>query len=239
MPALTHPRKLSLFAVLSLADLALTCFLLGRPGGGAYEWNPVASWWLVRFGWAGLAGFKLGILLLIAALILVVSRSRPRAAGRLLNFGCVALLAVIVYSGSLVLSVRAQSADFEQAQDEERKLERDFAGRMEYSILLDRVRGELIARRCTLAEAAEILAGSEFVLNGNWSRVLAPRFPGRTIEEGLSAQLVFGILILASRFPPDEAARLAHDLDAQFLSCFGYPAPNLLGPGDDAAADPT
>ena len=38
-----HPRKLFLFAALSLADLALTWFLLERRGGGAYEQNPVLS----------------------------------------------------------------------------------------------------------------------------------------------------------------------------------------------------
>jgi hypothetical protein len=239
MPALAHPRKLSLFAVLSLADLALTCFLLGRPGGGAYEWNPVASWWLVRFGWAGLAGFKLGIILLIAILILAVSRNRPRAAERLLAFGCAALLAVIVYSGSLVRGVQAEATQFEQLLGKTQELDRDLTGRIEFSFLLQRVRSELTDRRCTLAEAVEILADSEYVRNGSWSRVLGPHFPGRTTEERLAAQLVHYILILASEFPPDEAAWLAYDLDAQFRSYFGCPAPNLSGPRDEAAADAT
>jgi hypothetical protein len=230
---------LSLFAALSLTDLALTCFLLGRPGGGAYEWNPVASWWLVRFGWVGLVGFKLGILLLIAALTLVVSRSRPRAAGRLLAFGCVALLAVVVYSGSLVQGVRAQSARFVQIQDERRELDRDFTGRIEFSVLLERLLSALSARRCTLAEAVEILAGSEYVRDGIWSRVLGSRFPGRTTGERLAAHLVYCTLINALNSPSDESAQLACDLDAQFRSCFGCPAPNLPGPGDEAAADPT
>jgi hypothetical protein len=239
MPALAHPRKLSLFALLSLADLALTCFLLGRPGGGAYEWNPVASWWLIRFGWAGLAGFKLGILLLIAALILVVSRSRPRAAGRLLTFGCVALLAVVVYSGSLVRGVRAQSAQYEQIQGERRELDRGLTGRIEFSILLERLRSELTAGRCDLAEAVETLADSEYVRQGDWLRVLGSRFPGQTTEECLALHLMYCTLVSALEASSDEAAQLACYLDAQFRSCFGRPAPHISGPWDHGVADPT
>jgi hypothetical protein len=109
MASLPHPRKLALFAALCLADLALTWHLLHRPGAGAYESNPVAAWWLARFGWAGLAGFKLSLVLLVAALSLVVSRRRPRAAGRVLAFGCSALLAVVLYSGLLVRGVEAEA----------------------------------------------------------------------------------------------------------------------------------
>lgn len=239
MPALAHPRKLSLFTALSLADLALTCFLLGRPGGGAYEWNPVASWWLVQFGWAGLAGFKLGIFLLIAALTLVVSRSRPRAAGRLLTFGCVALLAVVVYSGSLVRGVRAQSAHFEQIQGQRQELDRDLIGRIEFSLLLERLRGELAAGRCTLAEAVETLADSEYVRKGDWSRVLGSRFPGQTTEERLATHLMYCAVIGVLASSSDEAAQLACYLDAQFRSCFGRPAPHISGPWDHVVADPT
>ncbi len=239
MPAVVHSRKMSLFAILSLADLALTCFLLGRPGGGAYEWNPVASWWLVRFGWAGLTGFKLSIILLIAALTLVVSRSRPHVAGRLLTFGCVALLAVVVYSGSLVRGVRAQSAQYEQIQSESRELDRDLTGRIEFSAQLERLRDELTAGRCSLAEAVEILAESKYVRNGDWLRVLGTRFPGHTLEERLGTYLMYCHFVNALEFASDETAQRACDLHAQFHSLFGRPAPNISGPWEYVLADPT
>ena len=55
---MTHPRKQLLFILLSLVDLALTWWLLAHSYGQVYEANPVARWWLMRYGAAGLAGFK-------------------------------------------------------------------------------------------------------------------------------------------------------------------------------------
>jgi hypothetical protein len=109
-----HPRKLFVFAALSLADLGLTAFLLQRGEGRAYESNPVAAWWLERFGWAGLAGFKTALVLLAAAAALLVSRRRPQVGGRIITFACSVLSAVVLYSACLVTRVAAE-ADSERA----------------------------------------------------------------------------------------------------------------------------
>ena len=45
------------FFLLSVADLLLTCWLLGGEGP-FFEANPLAAWCLEQFGWAGLAGLK-------------------------------------------------------------------------------------------------------------------------------------------------------------------------------------
>src|SRR5262249_41553021 len=59
-PRIPHCRKLLLFLLLSLTDLWLTWFLVQRSDGAVYEGNPVAAWWLSRYGLPGLALFKGG-----------------------------------------------------------------------------------------------------------------------------------------------------------------------------------
>ena len=93
------PRSLvgrfALFAVLGLTDLALTGFLLRTERGHVYESNPVAQWWLAHWGWAGLAGFKLGALLLVMTAANFIRRHRPRTAAQVLNFACGATALVV------------------------------------------------------------------------------------------------------------------------------------------------
>ena len=155
MGRLPHPRKLVLFATLSLADLALTRFLLERAGGSAYESNPVAAWWLSSFGWPGLAGFKLAVILLAAALAVIVSRRRPRAGGRVLAFGCSALLAVVLYSGALAGGAGAGDDEPTEA-DLRQGAELDGVSQAVRRRLAERERlaGDVIAGRLTLLEAA-------------------------------------------------------------------------------------
>jgi Domain of unknown function (DUF5658) len=93
--------KLVLFVCLSLADLVLTWHLLTNGEGDVYEGNPVARWWLERYGWVGLTFFKLGLMLFIVGVMVVVARHRPQAAGWLLVISCGILAAVVAYSGLL------------------------------------------------------------------------------------------------------------------------------------------
>jgi hypothetical protein len=111
---LPHPCKQILFASLSAADLSLTCWLLGHTDAEVYEANPVASLCLAHCGWVGLTGFKAGLFLLVAALVVVIAHCRPRLAGRLLSFGCACLAVVLLYSASLYL-VAVRSADGPEA----------------------------------------------------------------------------------------------------------------------------
>jgi hypothetical protein len=90
-----------MFVLLSLLDLVLTCWLLGHSEGQVYEANPVARWWLVRYGAAGLAGFKGAVVLIVVPLVTFIARREPRAAGRILTFGCVSLVLVDLYSVAL------------------------------------------------------------------------------------------------------------------------------------------
>jgi hypothetical protein len=112
-----RPRMQLLFVLLSGADLALTWWLLGGSGGEVYEANPVANWWLARAGWAGLAGFKAALVLLVLGLAAVIGRHRPRAADGVLCFACAAVAAVVLYSATLCPTAWG-SAEQRQAQQD-------------------------------------------------------------------------------------------------------------------------
>jgi hypothetical protein len=195
---LPHPRRQLLFALLSAADLALTWWLLGHSDGQVYEANPVARWWLTRFGWLGLAGFKAAVVLLVVALTAVIAPSRPRSAGRLLGLGCACLAVVVFYSAALCREAarspeeRAAEVDREcreglarinrEAARERRKSE-------VFAALRARLCRDLRAGRCTLREAAERLLASERGRDGVWLRTLAGYYPGRPPEERVAAWL--------------------------------------------------
>src|SRR5262249_31133837 len=93
-----HLGKLSLFAILSVADLFMTWQLVQGNEGHVYESNPVADAWLSYFGWVGLSVYKALAMLLVAGSALYVSLHRPRVGGRILVFACSATAAVVFYS---------------------------------------------------------------------------------------------------------------------------------------------
>src|SRR5437660_12382327 len=93
-----HPVRLSLFVLLSVADLCLTYALILHGDGEVYESNPIAEAWLSSYGWTGLALYKLAIILIVATLAAVISLSRPRTGGHVLSFACMAVAGVVCYS---------------------------------------------------------------------------------------------------------------------------------------------
>jgi hypothetical protein len=238
MTSLAPSRKFSLFVALSLADLALTRFLLERQEGGAYEWNPVASWWLARFGWAGLVGFKLGIVLLVAALTRLVSRHRPRAAGRILSFGCAALLAVIVYSGLLVPGVYAEAVHAEQLEAQRQLLDRQVVRSNTFMNLTSGLVNDLLSRRRSLGEAVEILSTAEEARDPQWLRTIALRYPNLRQRELLGARLI-GEAVFSAPDGGYGATQVYRELDAQFRSCFGRPAPRPPEMEGEEVEDPS
>jgi hypothetical protein len=227
-------RKQVLFAALSLTDLALTRLLLWRGGGLACESNPVAAWWLERFGWAGLAGFKVAIVLLVGALTAVVSWHHPRAGRRLLAFGCSALLAVVLYSASLVYWVEAgpasaAAATIRQYRESIQDLEQDAIRARAYDALLGRLAGDLAEQRRSLAEAVAALAQAEYVKDPRWLRRRQSGQPGCRKDECLARTLALHTLDLV-RADPYRSEQVYRDLEAQFRTNFGRPAP--FRPGD-------
>jgi hypothetical protein len=212
--------KSLLFCLLSLADLALTCWLLGNSGGQAYEANPLARWWLSRHGWVGLACFKLTCVLTVLGLASLISRYRPRAGGRVLTFGCAALAAVVLYSAALCLGADASP---ERLQAEEsRRLDEEFHKAEAYHALLDRLVEDVLAGRLTLREAAQLAAESERGRDPTWLECLARVYPGRSGPECLAANVIHHAVISRAK-EPEVGVRL----EAEFYRTFGARAPAL------------
>src|SRR5262249_26876823 len=110
-------RRFGLFAALGLIDLALTCYLLWAAPGQVYEGNPVARWWLLRCGWAGLAGFKVALGLLGLPAVQRLARSHPHTAARVLAFACGTTSLVIAYSCTLLGTAHAQGRVFSKEEE--------------------------------------------------------------------------------------------------------------------------
>jgi hypothetical protein len=97
---------LIVFGLLSLTDYAQTFALIEHGNGEVIESNPVASAWLERYGWPGLAVFKAGSVIVFATAAVLVWRRRPRAGVGMAAVGCAALLAVTNYSHGLLIQPR-------------------------------------------------------------------------------------------------------------------------------------
>jgi Domain of unknown function (DUF5658) len=106
-----HIAKLTLFNLLSGADLLLTWRLIRRGQGIVYECNPIASAWLSSFGWAGLVAFKLAMMATIGFLAILISVRHPKVSGRILLFGCLVTAAVVIYSCYLTHLIGVEFAD--------------------------------------------------------------------------------------------------------------------------------
>ena len=228
-----HPGKGCLFALLSLADLALTWWLLGHSGGEVYEANPVARWCLAKHGWAGLACFKAFVVLLVVGLAAVIARSRPRAAGRLLGLGCAGLAVVVGYSAALC---RAGGLSPERRQAEEARavetglaeLNRDTLQQIRRvqasSAFRERLCEDLVAGRRPLGEAAERMAASVSGREPIWLRLLAHRYPDLSTRARVAAWLIWHVVV-TQRDDRRAAWRVARRLEREFRLTYGSPPP--------------
>ncbi|MCI0464218.1 MAG: DUF5658 family protein [Gemmataceae bacterium] len=182
---------LALFVTLSLTDFLLTWYLLEQRGGRFYESNPVARWFLVQFGWAGLAAFKTAVVLLVVGVALLVSRRRPRTSRRVLTFGCLTTGVVVLYSCFLLNRASASRFIPDEASilATGRQLDAKLHRSREYRALLDRLGAHLRAGACTLEEAVDLLAASAQGQDPEWMRWLRSHYPDHTDRECLTANL--------------------------------------------------
>jgi hypothetical protein len=107
MMSLKNATLIGLFAysLLSLTDLTLTWVLIEYGGGRVRESNPVAHAWLAGFGWHGLIWFKATTMFVVAMVVLVLIRHRPRTGLILVSFACMAVGSVVLYSYQMLNKV--------------------------------------------------------------------------------------------------------------------------------------
>ena len=100
-----HPMILVCYGLLGIADLCLTLYLIRAGGGSVYESNPIAGAWLLWYGSAGLAIYKILAMVLFAGCTILVSLRRPNAGARLLKLACGITGVVVIYSAFLANNV--------------------------------------------------------------------------------------------------------------------------------------
>jgi hypothetical protein len=93
---------LIVFAILGAVDFIQTYTLVQRSGGQVYESNPLAATWLKDYGWYGLAVFKAGTTLVVATIVLILRRKKPRVAAVIATTAFLSVLAVAIYSRNLL-----------------------------------------------------------------------------------------------------------------------------------------
>jgi Domain of unknown function (DUF5658) len=209
-----------LFVLLSVSDLVMTWWLLQESGRVTAESNPIADWWLSRYGWLGLAGFKMSLVLVVIGLTRIISRQRPRAAGHVLCFGCAILGLVLLYSAALGQTAPTPAelvAEICKEREEDNcQAQQICVQSIAYVKLLDSVCHDVDAGKCTLVEAVERLMRSEQNQDPARQRVLLSVLPGRCVEECLAIQIV--MFVRESSVSLSSAPRLEEQYEAAFGS---------------------
>jgi hypothetical protein len=225
-----HPCKLSLFAALSVVDFSLTYYLVQRSGGRVYESNPIAHAWFSDYGWPGLLFFKVVVVLLVGAVCVYISLHRPRLAGSILMFACVAVAAVVVYSCSL-------AAGFIEGHPAPAKsLAKVGHGRHHGAVrwhedprltLTQELAGEVATGTCLLSDAVERLASSKGAMDPEWLSWLREPFVGELNDrEVLAAQLLYrAVRIVQGKIDKDLAECADAQLKAEFWELYQKPCP--------------
>ena len=101
-------RETSLFLLVSGLDLLITCLLLGVSVQGGfkltfYECNPIADFFLHRWGIEGFVSFKLFMMIFIATIVQIIAREMLETARKVINFGNVVVAVVVIYASTLYL----------------------------------------------------------------------------------------------------------------------------------------
>jgi hypothetical protein len=223
-----HRGLALLFVALSLADLALTWHLLRTGQGAVYEANWVADGILARFGFPGLALYKVLIVALVATLVCVVAVYRPRAARRLALFACAAVGVVVVYSVTLWGTLAATTAGSARSRDSShragwrRPTSEDMRARFaQFHAEVAQARAALIAGCCSLPEAVAFLADSEPAQVPGFLEKRRARIGAETDEECLAAFVMRSALAELAEEDCEEARERAGELLATYRATHG------------------
>lgn len=102
-------RESSLFLIVSVLDVLMTCMLLEDLTGVTgrtifYESNPVARYFFEGWGLGGIVYFKFAMVALIEVIAHLIAIKNVPVGRRLLDFGTLAVSVVVIYSMYLLVS---------------------------------------------------------------------------------------------------------------------------------------
>jgi hypothetical protein len=98
---------LAIFLVLSVGDFLLTWKLIAAEDSEIAEINPIALTLLQRFGWGGLAVYKVALVAGIVGVIVTIHSRRPHAGEAVMTFGCGAQATIVITSLLLLRNMPA------------------------------------------------------------------------------------------------------------------------------------
>jgi hypothetical protein len=185
---------IGLFVILSLADFALTWWLIERSGRQVFEDNPVADELLTYHGWLGLALFKVATVLVVIVATSMVARRRPRTARHVLRFACAAAAFVILHG--TIVGQTAKTRDEINAEDNQnlaefnREAQQRSLDSLAYANLVNDVCNEVISGRFTLAEAVDQLMSSELTQDPRRQQSLMACHAGQGLRQCLANQIM-------------------------------------------------
>ncbi len=99
-------HETALFVLVSALDLMMTWVLLYRSEGASaqiVESNPIANYFLMRWGLKGMVGFKFGVVLFVCLVAQFIAIHDVRKGSFVLKVGTLVISGVVVYSLSLYL----------------------------------------------------------------------------------------------------------------------------------------
>lgn len=91
----------SFFLLLSTLDVLFTYFLLRQ--GSFQEANPIARYFIYGWGIKGMVVFKYSLAAFTLIIVQVIALSRLEVARRIIQFGILVVLIVVVYSANLLI----------------------------------------------------------------------------------------------------------------------------------------
>lgn len=108
---LLFETELSWFVLASALDVALTFLVLHYSNNGMtrtpiIESNPIAQWFISRWGFRGMAGYKIVMTLIVVVIAEIVGRQKPTVARLLLWGGTIVVSVVVVHSFRILLAHR-------------------------------------------------------------------------------------------------------------------------------------
>jgi hypothetical protein len=223
-------RKVPLFLALSAGDLALTWLLLNYRAGLIYEGNPLAAWCLRYHGWQGVTFLKATSAMGVCLISAILSMRHPRKGRFVLGFGCWVLGAVMVYStaAATLVDMDASCPLFADVCLQARKLDRRCTLLEEYNALRQRLVDDLLARRCTLVEAAAALAESRWAREPFWLDVRIGKQRGFPSRECLAIEIAGRAV--HSREDQTVKDNLRSRFQEEFKNAFSIEAPGFPAP---------
>jgi hypothetical protein len=210
---------LRLFVLLSLADLALTAWLLSVHPEWVVESNPVAAWWLARFGLAGLAVFKVATVVVVGLICRRLLRSRPVLGHGVLAGACLVVLTVVGYSSYLAHDLHGHAQVLDVLEREGQTLDVKHAELQAYHKMVNHLVNDLVANRLTLKEVVNQMSQSDRSHDPVWVNQMKVVYGSDSLEICLAKSLLRRISSDTFGSDPNVLQRL----EEQFTNDFGDP----------------